>query len=1214
MGLIERSIRQPVAVAVVVLLLVMFGVLSAFQVPIQLTPNVDQPVVSVTTRWFGAQPQEVEQEILQEQEKVLKTIPGLREMTSEATEGQGTVRLEFGVGIDKALAIDEVEQKLNQVPEYPPDSDRPVIESVDSSARDWIAWILVRPLKNDPASLKPDGNLFRGDVVELEQFLQDFVKPELERAEGVRDVQVLGGRVREMQVRVDLASLASRGITIDGFVESLRGENLNVSAGAVAEGKREVTVRAIGQYDTPEALRETVVGWSEAGAPVYVGDVAEVGIGFKRQVSFVRSQGQDVMALNAKRETGTNVIQVMDNLQARIDAVNAEVLGPRGWGLELFQVYDQTVYVRRSIDNAGVDLVLGAFLAALVLFLTLRSIGATLVVAVSIPISVIGTFLGLALTGRNLNVISMAGLTFAIGMGVDNTIVVLENIFRHREMGKDRFRSALDGTREVWGAIVAATLANIAVFLPVVFIKEEAGQLFQDISIAISISLLLYLFVSPTVIPVLATLFLRKMPAGLKDGAAAQHQQKPEQQTRLGRLTAPVQRVQLLLSGKFFDLVMWLTGGVMRRVALVVGMVVLAGAGAWLLIPPRSYLPGGNQNLMFAFVLTPPGYGMAEYRRMGERIESVVRPWWEVGPEEGDTEQDLAAKRDRLAQLQKQWVHVRDTVTVPMMEQQLAAMRAMVPPDAPPGTFEASAGQVIAQLEQMRHAPPPAGIDNFFYVTFEGLAFMGATSLDATNVASLAYLFSEAGAGIPGVQVFAQQAQLFDLGDSFGSTVDVNISGPEYDAVRRAAGAAQGMVMMKLNSYAIPNPQNFAMGREEVRVVPERARAAAAGVTTASIRRAAAVAVDGEIIGDYREGAKSIDLTVISRTGSSVPAAAKVEGGGAGGPGATAGAGAAALADVPLATRTGQVVPLSAVATLLSTEAPQRVRRIEEQPAVTLSIQIPPNRTVQELQEELFSGVIAPLREQGLITPDMSVRTTGSANKLDSFMSSFIPGFALAALITYLLLAALFESWLHPFVIIMSVPFALVGGFAALRLLHELQPEILLDVLTMLGFVILIGTIVNNPILIVHQALNYIRDEGMERRRAIALSTQTRVRPIFMSVITSVAGMAPLVLLGGAGSELYRGLGAVVIGGLLVSTVFTLILTPALMSLMLDAQAWVAALLFGPGRGGDGSPGNGDGKATRPDDDGDDGRPRRVRPVPEPEPAIARTTVAPQTP
>src|SRR5687767_6211502 len=656
MGIIERSIRQPVAVAVVVLLLVMFGVLSVFSVPVQLTPNVDQPVVSVSTIWFGAQPQEIEQEILQEQEKVLKTIPGLREMTSEAVEGQGTVRLEFQVGVDKAVAIDEVEQKLNQVPEYPPDADRPVIESVDSSARDWIAWMLVRPINNDPKNLKADNNLFRGDVVELEQYMRDFVKPELERAEGVRDVQVLGGRVREMQVRVDLAALAARGITIDAFVEALRDENLNVSAGAVAQGKRDVSVRAIGQYDDPQQLRETVVGWSAAGAPVYVADVAEVGIGFKRQVSFVRSQGQDVMALNAKRETGTNVIEVMDNLKARIAKVNAEVLGPRGWGLELFQVYDQTVYVRRSIDNASTDLLLGAFLASLVLFLTLRSVGATMVVAVSIPISVVGTFLGLALTGRNLNVISMAGLTFAIGMGVDNTIVVLENIFRHREMGKDRLAAAIDGATEVWGAILAATLANIAVFLPVVFIKEEAGQLFQDISIAISISLLLYLFVSPTVIPVLATLFLRKMPGGFVEGAGGEGAHEEKINTGLGRVTAPVGRAVGALSKGFYNLTLWLTHGVVRRLALVTIMVALAMVGSWLLIPPRTYLPAGNQNLVFAFVLAPPGYSIEEFRSMGEHVERTLRPWWEVGPEEGDSAAVLSGKKRKLEQLQADWI------------------------------------------------------------------------------------------------------------------------------------------------------------------------------------------------------------------------------------------------------------------------------------------------------------------------------------------------------------------------------------------------------------------------------------------------------------------------------------------------------------------------------------------------------------------------------
>jgi HAE1 family hydrophobic/amphiphilic exporter-1 len=266
-----------------------------------------------------------------------------------------------------------------------------------------------------------------------------------------------------------------------------------------------------------------------------------------------------------------------------------------------------------------------------------------------------------------------------------------------------------------------------------------------------------------------------------------------------------------------------------------------------------------------------------------------------------------------------------------------------------------------------------------------------------------------------------------------------------------------------------------------------------------------------------------------------------------------------ALKDTPLATRDGRVVPLSTVATLVPTEAPQRIRRIEEQPAITLSITVPPNQTVQELNDNLFVAVINPLREQGVITSDMNVRASGSADKLDNFTKAFIPGFALAALITYLLLAALFGSWLHPFVIIMSVPFALVGGFGGLWILHQTSGA-LLDVLTMLGFVILIGTIVNNPILIVHQALNYLQ-QGMDRRQAIALSTQTRVRPIFMSVITSVAGMAPLVVFGGSGSELYRGLGAVVVGGLLLSTFFTLLLTPALMSLGMDLQAGLRRLL-----------------------------------------------------
>jgi HAE1 family hydrophobic/amphiphilic exporter-1 len=1121
MSFIERCIRQPIAVAVVVLLVVIFGLIGLFRVPVQLTPNVDQPVISITTRWFGASPQEIEHEILQEQEEVLKTLNGLREMTSEATEGEGTVRLEFYVDVNKEAALNEVRDKLTQVPSYPFDVDRPVIESVDSSSRDYLAWMLIRPKDGNPSHVTPVPG-FSGNVVELQNYVEDFVKPELQRAAGVASVQVLGGREREMQVRVNLEKLAARGITLDALVSALQQENLNVSAGAIPQGKREISIRALGQYEDPEHILRTVISWTHADAPVYVRDVAEVGIGYKRQVAFVRSGGQEVLAINAKRQVGTNVIEVMENLKRQITRVNREILEPRGWGIELQQVYDQTVYVRRAVQQAADDLLLGAGLAALVLFFTLRSIGATFVVSLSILISVVGTFLGMALTGRNLNVISMAGLSFAIGMGVDNTIVVLENIFRHREMGKDRMRAAIDGAQEVWGAILAATLANIAVFLPVVFIQEEAGQLFQDISVAISISLLLYLLVSPTVIPVLATLFLRRMPRGFDQRKGQSAAQTPV--TRLGKLTQRLARLGTGAAQAFYHIMLWLTGGYGRRVVLVVGMIGLALLGSWALMPPQTYLPPGNQNLVFAIVVPPPGYGIDEFRRMGEYVENLLRPWWQAQPDSAE-----------LAQLQQGWRQARDQFVLPAMEQQLEGMKAAMPPEA----YASASRQMRAQLEEMRHSPAPAAIENFFFVAYQGGVFMGATSTDPENVNALKYLFNEATQGIPGTFAIAIQASIFDVGDSFGSSVEMNIAGPHYEHVRRAAAAIQGMIMQQLNLFAVPNPQNFMLGRDETQIVPDRLRAASAGVATSSIRRAAQVAVDGEVIGNYREGAKSIDLTVVEqqRTTGSVEA----------------------LRDLPLATRDGQIITLSTVTNFVQTEAPQRIRRIEEQPAITLSLQLPPNLTVQEMENALRSGVIEPLQQQGILTPDLTVRTSGSAAKLSQFMRAFLPGFVLATVITYLLLAALFESWLHPFVIIMSVPFALVGGFGGLWILHQTSGA-LLDVLTMLGFVILVGTIVNNPILIVYQALHYM-GEGMDRQHAIALSTQTRVRPIFMSVVISVAGMAPLVLLGGAGSELYRGLGAVVIGGLLVSTVFTLFLTPTLMSLALDIQAALKRLV-----------------------------------------------------
>ncbi len=1088
----------------------------------QLTPNVDQPKVKITTRWFGASPEEISREVIEEQEEVLKNVQGLRQMRATATEGEAVVDLEFFVGVEKEAALNEVRDKLRQVPDYPLEVDEPVTEAVDSNATDFMAWmVLTPPAGVDPTQepqggyqVGPGGNLYRGEITELQDFVDDFIKPVLERSEGVAEINVFGGREREMQIRVDMARLASRGIAIDDFVAAIQRENQDITAGVINEGKRETSIRAVGQYEDPQEIRNTVVAYSQTGSPVYVSDVADVEMSFKRQVAFVRSGGRDVIAMNAKRETGANVLQAMEALRGNIERVNEQVLAPLNWNLRLKQVYDQTIYVEQSVKGVTWDLLLGGVLAAGVLFITLRSVGATLVVAVSIPVSIVGTFLGLALTGRNINVISLAGMSFAIGMGVDNTIVVLENIFRHREMGKDRIRAAIDGTQEVWGAIVAATLANVAVFLPVIFIEEEAGQLFQDISVAITIALFFYMFVSPTVIPMLATLFLRKMPAGLREN-------NTESETRLGAVTRPLARAGAAISDRFYRLIFWLTGGIIRRVVLVVVMVGFSLAAAVFLTPPANYLPTGNQNLIFATLMTPPGYSLDEYRSMGQRVESVLAPWWEAEP--GSPE---------LREMQAAWKKNVDEVVLPQLEAQIEEIRKTVEP----GQFEAAAGQLLYQQWRLSGIKAPPAIEDFFFVAFNGQVFMGATSADPQNVAPLAMLFDDALQGIPGTMGFAIQIPIFQLGDFGAGAFDVEVTGSDYAQVRDAAEMVQGMMIPKFG-YAFPNPINFNLGRPEVRVSPDRVRAAAADVSPAAVRLATEIGVDGAVIGDYRFSGRAVDLAIKSQTGSDT---------------------VSALADLPLATRNGTIVPLEAVADFIRTSAPTTINRVEEQPSVTLTVQaLPQGETVESSTRIIEETILPAVRAQ---YPTVSVRTTGAADKLRDFQAAFRPGFILAAVITYLLLAALFESFIHPLVIIMSVPFAMVGGLAAL-LIAMFTVGASLDVLTMLGFVILIGTIVNNPILIVHQALNYMREMGMSSREAIAKSTQTRVRPIFMSVVVSVAGMTPLVLGTEAGSELYRGLGAVVIGGLLVSTVFTLFLTPTLMSLMIDIQGGVMWLI-----------------------------------------------------
>jgi HAE1 family hydrophobic/amphiphilic exporter-1 len=454
MNPIGFSITNPVKISVGVILIIMAGLLALGAIPIQLTPNVDQPVVSVTTRWEGASPSEIESDIVREQEDKLKTIEGLTKMSSVSQQGQAQVILEFPVTMDKNDALREVSEKLRQVPDYPDNVDEPVVEASDPRSRDYIAWVI----------LSTEDESF--DVRQLQKWAEDNIETSLERIIGVSEVNVLGGAEPEMQVQVDPRRMAQLGIQPGQLVAALQTQNVNISAGEIAEGKFDTRVRAVGEYERTDQIEQTIV--SSPGEPVVrVRDVARVELTYKEPDAIVRSRGERSLAINAQREVGSNVMEVMNAFRAELANLNANAVKQKGRELGLSapltleQVFDQTVYIHQAIALVRNNLFVGGSLAVMVLLLFLRSVRATGVIALAIPISIIGTFVVMVLMGRNLNVISLAGLAFAVGMVVDNAIVVLENIDRHLGMGKKPRQAAYDGAKEVWGAILASTLTTL---------------------------------------------------------------------------------------------------------------------------------------------------------------------------------------------------------------------------------------------------------------------------------------------------------------------------------------------------------------------------------------------------------------------------------------------------------------------------------------------------------------------------------------------------------------------------------------------------------------------------------------------------------------------------------------------------------------------------------------------------------------------------------
>jgi len=1039
MNLIRLAIERPIAVVAAVLMIIMFGLVSLQTIPIQLTPDVRKPVITIKTNWTGAAPAEIEREIVNRQEDVMRGLEGLEEITSRSRNGQASVSLEFAIDQDMNKALLLVSNRLDRVGGYPLEASEPTLDTAGSEDSP-IAWF----------TLTRTGDNQRG-IHTYSNYVEDVIQDRLERVAGVSLVNVYGGTRKQMEVVVDPSKMARYGLTVPQVVNALASANSSASAGDVDEGKRRYVVRTEGDLSSIEQIRSVVLrsnldARTGGIARVTVGDIGDVGFGYKKATATIRHLGKPAIVINTVRSTGANVIDTMEGIRDAVLELNRDFLPKEK--LSLKQVYDETIYINSAIDLVQQNIYIGGTLAALVLLLFLRSGATTLIISLAIPVSVVGSFVAMAAMGRSINVISLAGIAFAVGMVVDAAIVVLENIYRHRQQGHPAAKAAYMGAQQVWGAVLVSALTTVLVFTPILIMKLEIGQLFRDIAVAISVAVTLSLVVSVTLIPALSNRLLREMPA-----------------------SAETRRLPLIdsFAAWFTRMVVGFTHLCVNSKAMAItAVLVICGTAATataVFLPKLEYLPEGNRNLVIGALMPPPGYNLETATGIANDVENAVRSLWasETGA-------------------------------------------------------ESAPGQ-------------PPKMESFFFVARSSSTFVGASSVDPKRVAELIPVIRKPVFKEPGTFGFITQPSLFGRSIGSGRSIDFDISGPDLEQVLEIAMQATAIIGRELprkeGNQLRPKP-GLELGAPEVRIYPDPTRLADNGVTAREFSQTVDAFNDDVRVAEITIDGKRIDLSLRGQKGW----ATETQG----------------IGYLPIVTRSGDIVPVNSLADVKVTSGPTEILHKERQRTVTLEVRPSADIPLESAMELLSEKVIAPLRAKGL-PPGLSLELSGTADKLTEAWKSMVINLVIAVVIVYLVMAVLFESFIYPLIIVLSVPLASAGGVGGLAILNMFVHH-QLDMLTLLGFVILVGIVVNNAILLVHQTLYHFRKEGLDFEQSLIEATRNRIRPIFMSTLTSIFGMLPLVMFPGAGSELYRGLGSVVVGGLALSAVMTLAIIPPLMSLV----------------------------------------------------------------
>ena len=1007
MTLTRLALGNPVAAAVAVLLVLLFGSIALTQIPVQMIPTVVIPRITINTAWRAAAPDEVESEIIEVQEDVLRGVPGVEQMVSTATQGMATVSLRFDVGMSVERALIEVMNRLNQVPRYPADATEPVLVIGSSVEENAAAWFTLRVAPGNPNQI--DSYL---------DFVEEVIQTRFERVNGVSASGVFGGRESEIRITFDPYKAAALDVQLPAVV-TLAGNNVDTTGGFTDIGRRQYTVRYAGQYAVSE-FEDMVLAW-RGGNAVRLGDVAAVERRLVDQTIVLNQNSEPAIGLNIQPEEGVNILEVLADVREAAQELREGPLAREGLILE--QVFDETDYVVQSIAALRNNLLLGIALAVGILWWFLRRFKATLVIAAAIPISLFFSFFALNLGGRTINIVSLAALAFAMGMVLDASIVVLENIVRLRENGERSSAASLSGAQQVWGALLASTVTTVAIFLPILFLQDFSAQLFADLAFAISVAIVVSLFIAIGVVPTAAHAWLRQV--NLRDP----HRSWWESGTRL---------------------VMRATDTPKRRYGWIAGLVLTAASVTWLLLPPADYLPEGRQNWVFAIMLPPPG-------------------------------QSVEAAKTELADV------------------------------------------IADRIAPYQSGEKEPAIGFYFAAVMSSFGFIGISAEEAGDVDDILAVFNgEILAGFPDTMAFASRVSVFSRVEG-GRSIELNIHGEDIDTLLSAAQIGMGLIAQAIPGAQVRPDPGVELAQPELRLIPDERRIAEVGWSRNVVANIARALGDGLFVGEYFDGIKKRNIVVRALDWDDPEE----------------------LAAIPLATPQGGVVPAGELMRIERTVGPDQIRRVDRRRTITLVVTPPSDLSLEEALTTLRTDVEPPLLAQ--LPADGELSFYGSADDLEIALGNMGRSFLLAIVILYLLVSALFRSFRDSLLVLLVLPLATVGGVVALRITDLLvfQP---MDLLTMIGFITLLGLVVNNAILLVYQTRTSER-AGASRRDAVEKAVRIRLRPILMSTLTSLFGMLPLLLMPGAGTELYRGMAAVIVGGMSVSTVFTLILLPSLLRL-----------------------------------------------------------------